>query len=128
MPQPEPARASSPFAVASAHDPSIPFERGQESVLLNIQPACQAAIDLAIQELHVSGLEPPTDARDAFRRLEHAGVITPELSQRLQSMVGFRNIAVHRYHDLDLNVVRSIIDHRLEDLLQLATRIEQQAP
>lgn len=39
-------------------------------------------------------------------------------------MVGFRNIAVHRYHVLDLRVLRSILDNRLGDLLAFADLIE----
>lgn len=63
----------------------------QESLLLNVQRACQAAIDLAVH-----------------------------LGARLRGMVGFRNIAVHRYHQLDLRVLRSILDGRLDDLLRFA--------
>jgi uncharacterized protein YutE (UPF0331/DUF86 family) len=35
-------------------------------------------------------------------------------------MVGFRNIAVHNYRELDMNIVRSVIEHRLEDLNSFA--------
>jgi uncharacterized protein YutE (UPF0331/DUF86 family) len=40
-------------------------------------------------------------------------------------MVGFRNIAVHRYHALDLRILRSILDERLDDLLAFAEQIER---
>jgi uncharacterized protein YutE (UPF0331/DUF86 family) len=32
-------------------------------------------------------------------------------------MVGFRNVAVHGYQELDLAKVRYIVEHRLDDLL-----------
>lgn len=96
----------------------------QESLVLNVQRACQAAIDLATHLVQVARLGPPDDSRDAFRRLEAAGRLTPQLSARLQAMVGFRNIAVHRYHALDLRILRAILDERLDDLLAFAEQIE----
>lgn len=92
----------------------------QESILLNVQRACQAAIDLANHLVDVKKLGSPDDSRDAFVRLERAGLVPAELAQHLRGMVGFRNIAVHRYHELDLRVLRSILDGRLPDLLQFA--------
>jgi uncharacterized protein YutE (UPF0331/DUF86 family) len=35
----------------------------------------------------------------------------------MMAMVGFRNVAVHEYQELDLQKVRHIIEHRLDDLL-----------
>lgn len=42
------------------------------------------------------------------------------LSDRLQKMIGFRNIAVHQYRKLDLEIVESVIDRHLDDLLKFA--------
>lgn len=92
----------------------------QESVLLNVQRACQAAIVLATYIVRQHGLGTPDDSRDAFRRLEQAGLLSTELGARLRGMVGFRNIAVHRYHQLDMRVLRSILDERLDDVLEFA--------
>lgn len=96
----------------------------QESLVLNVQRACQAAIDLATHLVQVAGLGPPGDSRDAFRLLESAGHLPAGLSARLQAMVGFRNVAVHRYHTLDLRILRSILDGRLGDLLAFAELVE----
>lgn len=97
----------------------------QESLVLNVQRACQAAIDLATHLIQSAKLGPPNDSRDVFRRLESAGRLAHPLSVRLQAMVGFRNIAVHRYHELDLRVLRAILDDRLEDLLEFAAQVER---
>ena len=99
----------------------------QESLVLNVQRACQAAIDLATHLVQTAQLGPPNDSRDAFRRLESAGKLPHPLSERLQAMVGFRNIAAHRYHALDLRVLRAILDQRLDDLLAFAEQVEQSA-
>lgn len=97
----------------------------QESLVLNVQRACQAAIDLATHLLQAARLGPPNDSRDAFRRLEATGRLAQPLSGRLQAMVGFRNIAVHRYHVLDLRILRAILDERLDDLLAFAESVER---
>ncbi|HMQ21383.1 MAG TPA: DUF86 domain-containing protein [Planctomycetota bacterium] len=99
----------------------------EESLVLNLQRACHASIDLATHLVQSARLGPPDDSRDAFRRLQQAGRLAPPLSERLQAMVGFRNIAVHRYHALDLRVLRAILDERLDDLLAFAEQAEQSA-
>lgn len=99
----------------------------QDSLVLNVQRACQTAIDLATHLVQTARLGPPNDSRDAFRRLEAAGRLSPELSGNLQAMVGFRNIAVHRYHELDLRVLRAILDQRLGDLSAFADLAEAQS-
>jgi uncharacterized protein YutE (UPF0331/DUF86 family) len=100
----------------------------QESVLLNVQRACQSAIDLASHLVEMRGLGAPDDSRDAFARLGRAGLLAPDLVSRLRGMVGFRNVAVHRYHELDLAVLRGILDHRLADLLAFADEAMRIAP
>ena len=49
--------------------------------------------------------------------LEGAGVIDRELSDRLKKMVGFRNVAIHDYQKLNLDIVRRIIVEHLDDFL-----------
>ena len=39
------------------------------------------------------------------------------MMKRLKAMVGFRNVAVHRYQDLDDDVVISIIEQGLDDII-----------
>lgn len=57
----------------------------------------------------------PQDSREAFTMLREAGVLPVELTDHLQAMVGFRNIAVHDYRKLNIEIVRSIIQKRLAD-------------
>lgn len=89
----------------------------QESVLLNLQRACEAAIDLAMHLVRVDGLGLPKASREAFDLLEGAGVLPADLAATLRGMVGFRNVAVHDYRKLDLDVVEAIVTRRLDDLL-----------
>lgn len=92
----------------------------QDSIILNLQRACEAAIDLAMHVVSRRRLGVPQESRDAFVLLESAGIITPDLAQRMRRMVGFRNIAVHDYTALNLAIVKSLITDRLDDLLAFA--------
>lgn len=87
----------------------------QDSIILNLQRACEAAIDLAMHLVRNYRLGLPQESREAFRLLEEKGLIDIETSKRMQAMVGFRNIAVHYYQKLNIDVVRSILDQHLVD-------------
>ena len=87
----------------------------QDSIILNLQRACEAAIDAAMHLVRVRKLGIPQDSRDAFELLGESGLFSAELRDRLKAMVGFRNIAVHDYRQLNLDVVRNILETRLDD-------------
>ena len=87
----------------------------QDSIILNIQRACEATIDAAMHIVRVRKLGVPQESREAFQMLQDASFIDENLTARLQAMVGFRNVAVHDYRTLNLKIVRHILDHRLND-------------
>jgi len=87
----------------------------QDAILLNLQRACDGAIDIGARLVRLHHLGVPQSSRDVFAKLEDAKLIDSDLKKRLQAMVGFRNIAVHDYQELNLDVIRSIIDNRLGD-------------
>jgi uncharacterized protein YutE (UPF0331/DUF86 family) len=87
----------------------------QDAIILNLLRACEASIDAAMHIVRQRRLGLPQESRDAFRLLEEAGLLTKELSGEMQKMVGFRNVAVHDYRKLNLQVLRSILDSRLGD-------------
>ena len=87
----------------------------QDSIILNLQRACEAAIDLAMHIVAKKHLGIPQDSRDAFELLRKAGVLDDGVSSRLKAMVGFRNIAVHDYQSIQLEIVTSIIERNLTD-------------
>lgn len=97
----------------------INFTR-QDALMLNLLRASETAIDAAMHLIRVRKLGLPQESRDAFKMLAQAGILLPELSVQLQKMVGFRNIAIHNYAQLDLNIVRSIVEQRLGDFREFA--------
>ncbi len=97
----------------------------QDSILLNLQRACEATIDAAMHLVRIRKLGVPQDSRDAFDMLAEAEIIPLELRERLKSMVGFRNVAVHDYRKLNLEVVKSILDTRLGDFRDFGSVVLQ---
>ena len=92
----------------------------QDSIILNIQRACEASIDLAMHMVRVRRVGVPQDSRHPFVLLQEEGLIPESLSITLQRMVGFRNVAVHDYAKLDLAVVEAVIESHLADLLRFS--------
>ncbi|WP_017210822.1 type VII toxin-antitoxin system HepT family RNase toxin [Clostridium beijerinckii] len=87
----------------------------QDSIILNIQRACEAAIDLAMHIVSEKSLGIPQNSRDSFEVLNSNNMIDDKLNGRMKSMVGFRNIAVHDYKALNIKVVQAIIENHLKD-------------
>lgn len=87
----------------------------QEAIVLNLQRACQSAIDLAMHVVRARQLGLPRESREAFALLVEAGMVPDTLGERMKRMVGFRNVAVHQYHELSLAVVQAVLDRHLED-------------
>ncbi|MGB9429995.1 MAG: DUF86 domain-containing protein [Gammaproteobacteria bacterium] len=87
----------------------------QDAIVLNLQRACEAAIDLAMHMVRIRRLGLPQESREAFTLLEQARLLAPELAGRMRAMVGFRNIAVHQYQQLSLSILRAILEKRLHD-------------
>lgn len=98
----------------------------QDSIVLNLQRACEAAIDLAMHVVSEKRLGVPQASRDAFQFLYDCGMIDEEVCIRMKAMVGFRNIAIHNYQALQLEIVRSIIQNHLNDFLQFAQVVHRE--
>jgi uncharacterized protein YutE (UPF0331/DUF86 family) len=87
----------------------------QDALLLNLQRACQTTIDMALHIVKTKQLGVPNSTSDVFEILFEQKLIPFDLYESMRSMVGFRNIMVHDYTELDLNIVRSIVDKHLDD-------------
>ena len=103
-----------------AADPELADLTRQDSVILNLQRATQAAIDLAMHLVRRQALGVPQQSRDAFRLLADADRLDRELATAMMRMVGFRNVAVHDYQRLNLDVVQAIVARHLGELAAFA--------
>jgi uncharacterized protein YutE (UPF0331/DUF86 family) len=93
----------------------------QDAALMNVQRACETAIDLAQQLVRVRALGVPSSTRDLFTLLEAAKIIDSALAKSMRRMVGFRNVAVHEYQRLDMAIVVSVIERELAQILRIVT-------
>ena len=99
----------------------------QDSIILNLQRACEAAIDAAMHLVRIRKLGIPQDSRDAFEMLCKVEIIDRQLCDRLIAMVGFRNVAVHDYRNLNMEIVVSIVENRLGDFRDFCTALLSQS-
>jgi uncharacterized protein YutE (UPF0331/DUF86 family) len=90
-----------------------------DALTLNIERACQAAIDMAMHVVADRHLGVPQSTADAFSLLQRSGIIDPLLTAALHGMVGFRNVAIHQYDQLDMNVLRWVIESGYKDCIRL---------
>lgn len=97
----------------------------QDAAILNIQRACEAALDMGQYVIAQEKLGLAQSARDVFQILADKQKITQDLAQSLQKIVGFRNLAVHEYQQILLPIVEKIITEHLQDLLQFSQLLLQ---
>lgn len=95
----------------------------QDSIILNIQRACEACIDLAMHNVSEKKSGVPKTSRDSFKILLDAKLLDRPLAQSLMNMVGFRNIAVHDDQSIQLHILQSIIEKHLDDFIDYTRTI-----
>lgn len=95
----------------------------QDAAILNIQRACEAALDMGQHLIRRERLGVPQSARDVFVLLARAGWIDVALADGLKRMVGFRNIAVHDYQALQLPITVAIIEKHLDEFLDYSKHL-----
>lgn len=85
--------------------------------------AIEAALSLCY---HVSAKrlkKVPGEYAECFALVADAGLITQDLSERLQKMARFRNLLVHVYWKINYDIVYEVIQHNLNDLRQFSRAI-----
>ena len=83
--------------------------------LLEIIECC---IDIASHIIAVKGMGRAEEYRGMFYLLGENGVIEKDLAERLGDMAGFRNLLVHRYGDVDNEVVLGMVQSELVDVVE----------
>jgi uncharacterized protein YutE (UPF0331/DUF86 family) len=93
----------------------------QDIVSLNLTRAVQMSVDIASHWLagHSEATAPKTMGQ-AFDALANSGVIEHELAVRMRKSVGFRNVMVHNYDDVNWEIVFAICQYHLSDFRAFA--------
>jgi len=87
----------------------------QDILARNLEVAIQTCIDIAYHLCGAHGVV-PTTAAEAFSELAKRGLIARRLAGRLQLAVGFRNVLVHEYTDIDWKIVMQVMRTGTRDL------------
>lgn len=95
----------------------------QDVLVLNLARAVQCCVDVGVHLLAEAGEPVPGTMADVFDRLADAGVLPPELASRLRRAVGFRNLVVHRYDDVDWGLALRARNERLDDFAEFARAV-----
>lgn len=109
------ARAREEYA-AEPHNFATNYTR-QDAAILNIQRACEAALDMGQHIIRRERLGLAQSARDVFTLLAQARWIDASTAEAMRRMIGFRNVAVHEYQSLQLPITLNILTHHLDDFL-----------
>jgi uncharacterized protein YutE (UPF0331/DUF86 family) len=88
-----------------------------------LQLCAQNALDIATHLAAAAGLDAP-DYATAIDRLAEIAVLPAEFAARLRPIAGFRNVLVHGYLQVDLDILARVLNERLRDFEEFARRVE----
>ena len=90
--------------------------REERFVEHTLQIAIQSALDVASHIASDERLGEPETNRALFQLLARTGAISTDLARRLADMAGFRNVLVHGYDDVRIEIVEDVARNHLGDL------------
>jgi len=89
----------------------IVHQRAVERSLMN---AIQSCIDLAAHIRATEDFGTAATSREEIEALVDAGIVTPETGTKLADAVGLRNLLVHRYGDVDHDLIYDVLESDLQ--------------
>jgi uncharacterized protein YutE (UPF0331/DUF86 family) len=112
----EQKRPSTPQTLATDYDL-------QDILSVNLERAVQLCVDLAAHVIADREISAPTTMAAAFEALHALHILSSDLTNSMKKAVGFRNIAVHNYQEIDWEIVFNICHHKLDDFRAFAQAI-----
>ena len=88
-----------------------------------VEHTIQAALDVASHIVSDERLGEPRTNQALFDLLAAAGWVPHETALAMRRAVGFRNVVVHGYASVDVDLVRDVVEHHLQDLLDFVVAI-----
>ena len=95
----------------------------QDIISLNLSRAVQISVDIGAHLIAGMEVPPPDTMGQTFDILAQEGLFNNELASRLKKAVGFRNITVHNYENINWNIVHSIVKYHLADFSEFAAKV-----
>jgi len=99
--------------------------REERFVEHTLQIAIQAVLDVASHIVSDERLGEPETNRELIDLLVKGSKLPSSLGSTLRDMVGFRNVIVHGYQQVDLGIVEDIVRNHLDDLLAFVSAIRE---
>ena len=88
-----------------------------------LQLCAQNALDIATHIAASRGRDVP-DYASAIDELGRLGVLDHEFARQFRNVAGFRNVLVHGYLAVDLDLLHELLHERLGDFESFAARVE----
>jgi uncharacterized protein YutE (UPF0331/DUF86 family) len=88
-----------------------------------LQVCAQNALDIATHIAASRGRD-VQDYASAIDELGRLGVLPRDFAEQFRSVAGFRNVLVHGYLDVDLELLHRMLNERLGDFETFASHIE----
>jgi uncharacterized protein YutE (UPF0331/DUF86 family) len=95
----------------------------QDIFMINLQRAIQATIDISNIIIKSFNLNLPVNYANAFEIIEKHNFIDSEIKEKMIKMSGFRNIAVHDYQTINIEILKSILKNNLNDFEEFYLQI-----
>jgi uncharacterized protein YutE (UPF0331/DUF86 family) len=95
----------------------------QDIIALNLTRAVQLCVDIGTHLVADMRVPPPDTMGETFDLLARGSVISGNLAAQMKKAIGFRNIAVHNYGQIDWTVVHAIARDHLGDFTEFARAI-----
>ena len=90
--------------------------RKMDAIVLNLQRACEIATDVAMYIVTNRKLGIPQTKKEAFEKLYENNLISEDMCLKMKGMIGFRNIAVNEYKNIDEEILKDVIENHLIDI------------
>lgn len=87
-----------------------------------LQLCAQSVLDVATHIAASAGRDVP-DYAAAIDRLAELGTLPRPFADRFRGVAGFRNVLVHGYLELDVEIVHRLLNERLDDFVAFAAHV-----
>jgi uncharacterized protein YutE (UPF0331/DUF86 family) len=91
----------------------------------DLQVAIEATMDIGKIIISEKKLRPPQSMKDICAILFENGFIDNRMLHVLERMIGARNILVHRYEKIDLEIIYAILKKHLIDFQKFISQISE---
>ena len=96
----------------------------QDSIIFNLQRACQACVDIANYFNKTLFSIFPESSRESFEALHKSGLISAQLAPSLQELIGFSSSAVRNEQTLNLGEVKRLVENRLSEFEEFVEAVK----